>query len=119
MKKLKILIVEDDKSSELLLFAITKQYSKKTIVSNNGLESLNIVRSNPDIDLIFMDIRMPVMDGCEVIKRIREFNQDVIIFVTSASDHNENSMKCGANEFVPKPIKIQKLQELIEIYFKN
>jgi CheY-like chemotaxis protein len=43
----------------------------------NGFEAVNLCKNNPDIDIILMDIQMPIMNGYEAIKKIREFNEDV------------------------------------------
>jgi CheY-like chemotaxis protein len=60
------------------------------------------MQKNPDIDIILMDIQMPIMNGYEAIKRIREFNEDVIIITQSAfvfTDEAEKAIKMGGNGY--------------------
>ena len=82
-KNIKIVMVDDEADfRQLMTFWLeSKGYSIKAAAS--GQEGIALVQAeNPDI--IFMDLRMPVMDGAETIKRIREFNKDVPIIIISA-----------------------------------
>jgi len=82
-EKNKILIVDDEADFRQLLKFWLESKGYAVVTANNGEESLKKTKEeNPD--LIFMDLRMPVMDGVEAIKRIREFNQEVPIIVISA-----------------------------------
>ena len=119
MKNLKILIVEDDKSSEILLSILIEKYSKEILIAHTGLQAIEMFINNPDIDLIFMDIRIPIMDGYEAIRRIKKINQNVIIFAQSANEYNtiEKIIDCGCNEFIQKPYRNNLINKLIEKYF--
>jgi CheY-like chemotaxis protein len=67
------------------------------------------MQKNPDIDIILMDIQMPIMNGYEAIKRIREFNEDVIIITQSAfvfTDEAEKAIKMGGNGYFDPLIKV-------------
>jgi len=122
IRKLKILIAEDDTISELFLNATIKKYSKEVLNCKTGAEAVEICLNNPDVDLIFMDIRMPEMDGYEATALIRQFNKEVIIVAQTAfvqSGIRENALKAGCNEYIPKPIAKRKLVELIHKYFEN
>ncbi len=82
-KNIKIVMVDDEADfRQLMTFWLeSKGYSIKA--ASNGQEGVALVQAeNPDI--IFMDLRMPVMDGAETIRRIREFNKDVPIIIISA-----------------------------------
>ncbi|MCX7662096.1 MAG: response regulator [Candidatus Omnitrophica bacterium] len=82
-RKIKVLIVDDEADFRELLKFWLESKGYLVIVASNGQESLEKTKQeNPDI--IFMDLRMPVMDGVEAIKNIRQFNQDVPIIVISA-----------------------------------
>lgn len=119
-KDIRILIVEDDEISSLHLSVISKDVAKTVHVVNDGLEALSKLKNDPGFDLIFMDIKMPVMDGLEATKRIREFNSEVIIIAQTAfafyEDH-ENALAAGCNDFISKPIKKAELIGLINKYF--
>ena len=119
---LKILIAEDDESSELLVAIGIEQYGKEILMARNGLEAVEVCRNNPDIDLILMDIQMPVMSGYKATKKIREFNSEVIIIALTAcglSGDREEAIEAGCNDYISKPIKIHDLLVLIDKYFRK
>ena len=119
---LKILVAEDDKISRLLLSKIVKASGKTVLEAKNGSEAVAICRSNPDIDLILMDIQMPELNGYEATRQIRQFNKDVVIIAQSAfglSDDREKSILAGCNDYISKPINKLELLALIFKYFNN
>ena len=119
---LKILIAEDNDLSDFLLRKTVQQYAKEIICVRTGTEAIARALQNPDIDLILMDIKMPEMDGYNAIRRIREFNKDVIIIVQTAfalsSDRNK-AFEAGCNEYISKPIRQVLLKQMIERLFTN
>jgi CheY-like chemotaxis protein len=120
--KLKILIAEDDDVSEMLLDKTVKMFGKEILKAGTGVEAVEACKNNPDIDLVLMDIRMPEMGGYEAIRRIREFNNDVVIIAQTAyglSGDREKAIEAGCNDYVAKPIKKDELIGLIQKYFKN
>ncbi|MCX6158095.1 MAG: PAS domain S-box protein [Ignavibacteriae bacterium] len=121
IKKLKILIAEDDETSRMYISLIVKMYSKEILTAQNGIEAVDICRNNPDIDLIMMDIKMPAMDGDEATKQIRLFNKSVVIIAQTAfalKGDRERLIKSGCNDYMTKPVNRNLLGELIIKYFK-
>ncbi len=119
-KKLKILIVEDDETSVLLLMLILKEYSRETLVVTTGVDAIEECRLNPDIDLVMMDIKMPVLDGYEAARQIREFNKDVVIIAQTAyglSGDDDKAIAAGCNDYLAKPLDISILKGLMQKYF--
>lgn len=119
---LKVLIVEDDETSQMLLSIEMKNFSKEILKATTGLEAIEICRQHPDIDLVLMDIQMPIMSGYETTRKIREFNKDMIIIVQTAfalTGDREKSIEAGCNDYIAKPIKKYELLALIQSYFKN
>jgi len=117
MKNLKILIVEDDEVSYLLLKRTIQKIGKEVLHAITGVEAIEACRSNPDLDLILMDIRMPIMDGCEATRQIRQFNKDVIIIAQTAyafAGDSEIAIEAGCNDYISKPINMTLLFELIK-----
>ncbi len=120
VRKLKILIAEDDELSEMLIDNFIKIFGKEILKARTGKEAVEICRDNPDIDLILMDIRMPLLGGYEATKQIREFNKEVIIIAQTAyglTGDREKSIKSGCNDYLAKPINKTKLQTMIQKYF--
>jgi len=119
IKKLKILIAEDDENSEKLISLIVKDFSRELLKVRTGNEAIEICRTNSDTDLILMDIQMPEMDGYEATRQIRQFNKDVIIIAQTAyglSGDREKAIEAGCNDYITKPIK---KVELLSIISKN
>ena len=117
---LKILITDDDVISGKLVNRIVLRISRQIISVNSGREAIETCRNNPDIDLILMDISMPQIDGYEVTRQIRQFNQKVIIIAqtakASAKDIND-ALEAGCNDHIPKPINGKDLLQVIQKYF--
>lgn len=114
--KYKIMIVEDDKFSEVLLTLAVEAISKKIIKVRNGIDAVELCRENPDIDLILMDIKMPEMDGYEATRQIRQFNKDVIIIAQTAFgqiSERENVLESGFNDYIAKPLSVNSVGSLI------
>ncbi len=122
IKKLKILIVEDDEPSEKLITIGVGKFSSEIIIAKTGTEAVENCRRNPDIDLVLMDIQMPEMDGYEATRQIRHFNKKVIIIAQTAyalGGDREKALEAGCTDYISKPIKRADLMELINKYFKN
>ena len=119
---LKILVVEDDEDSKYLITNIIRKFGKEILFAATGGEAVEASRTNPDIDLILMDIRMPDMDGYKATRQIREFNTEVIIIAQTAyamSGDREKAIAAGCNDYIAKPIKIQTFNSLIQGYFRK
>ena len=122
VKKLKILIAEDDPFSFQFLEILLKNYCDDIIHANNGKEAVDLCVRNPDIDLILMDVKMPVLDGNKATKNIRKFNQDVIIIAQTAyafTDDQEKMMEAGCNDYITKPISEENLKAVINKWCKK
>lgn len=120
VRKLKILIAEDDEVSQMLIDHYIKMFGKEILKARSGVEAVKACRDNPDIDLILMDIRMPDKGGYEATQQIREFNKDVIIIAQTAyglSGDREKAIKFGCNEYISKPINKNELLAMIQKYF--
>ena len=114
--KLKILIAEDEETSEEFITIIAKEMGNEVINVQNGIEAVEACRKNLDIDLILMDMRMPVMDGYEATRQIREFNNEVIIIAQTAyalSGDKEKAITAGCDDYITKPIKTDELKRKI------
>ncbi|MFY9150401.1 MAG: response regulator, partial [Prolixibacteraceae bacterium] len=119
---LKILIAEDDETSEKLITITINKLSKEVIKARTGKAAVEICRKNPEIDLILMDIQMPDMNGYEATRQIRQFNNDVVIIAQTAfglSGDREKAIEAGCNDYIAKPINKAKLLSLVQKYFKK
>ena len=117
----KVLIVEDDLVSSQYLRKILGKYDITVIHAENGEQAVEFVKNTPDIDLILMDIRMPVMDGIEAIKLIKQIDPDLPIIAQTAytfSEEKNKIMSSGCNGYLAKPLDSVKLNALIDRYLK-
>lgn len=117
---LKILIVENDEPSYILLSKIIENLSKEILKAKTGLEAVNLYSNNPDIDLVLMDIQMPELDGYEATRQIRKINKEVVIIAQTAIalvGDIEKAIEAGCNDYISKPINKSELLLLIQKYF--
>jgi CheY-like chemotaxis protein len=119
---LKILIAEDDETSEKLLSIVANTIGKVVFKAKTGFEAVEIFRANSDIDLILMDIQMAGLNGYDATRQIRQFNKDVIIIAQTAyglSGDREKALEAGCNDYISKPIMNDELRKLVHKYFKK
>lgn len=119
----KILIVDDDPRNIFVLAAALEEYNAEIIEAENGKIALNILE-NQRVDLILMDIMMPVMNGYDTIKKIRSLDnmKDIPIIVTTAKSLKGDKEKCmaaGANDYISKPINYDILITLIKAWINK
>ena len=117
----KILIVDDDVRNS---FALSKLLSDKGItvkIAQSGQKALELLAENPDIDLVLMDIMMPVMDGYETIKRIRaqrEFKGLPILALTAKAMKGDRKkcLEAGASDYLSKPVYVDRLFSMLRVW---
>jgi CheY-like chemotaxis protein len=112
LKGKKILIVEDDLSSRLYLNKILERAGVIILNAGDGQEAVNIALNTPDLDIILMDIQLPVMDGYSALSKIKEVRKDIIIIAQTAYGllgDKEKILNSGFNDYVIKPILSQNL----------
>jgi CheY-like chemotaxis protein len=117
-----ILIAEDDNINFLLFQKIMKAKNYKIIRAQNGQEAVDICLSNPNIDLVLMDIKMPIMDGFEALEKIQPIRPNLPIIAQTAFSTNEDKekiLKFGFNDCITKPINREKLFEMIDQIFQK
>jgi PAS domain S-box-containing protein len=122
VKKLKILIAEDDEVSEKLLETVVRKFSQNIFKAKTGFEAIAVCHDHPDIDLVLMDIKMPGMDGYEATRQIRRFNNGVVIIAQTAfglTGDSEKARKVGCSDYMAKPISKIQLQEMIHKHFRE
>lgn len=110
----KILIVEDDVSSRLYLNKILEKTGAFLTSACDGSEAINAVENDPGIDIILLDIQLPVIDGYGAAKKIREMRKDVIIIAQTAYSllgDREKIIASGFDDYIVKPIFPQQLIE--------
>jgi two-component system, NtrC family, response regulator AtoC len=111
-----ILIVDDDEVMQETLSDVLKKRGYEIFSVGSGNGALSIIKKNV-IDLILLDMRLPDIDGLEVLKKIKEFDTEIlVIMMTAYSDVQTavSSMKSGAYDYINKPFELEELKLLIE-----
>ncbi|MHC1703294.1 MAG: response regulator [Tenuifilaceae bacterium] len=113
-----MLVAEDERSNFRFIEVLLKRTNVKILHANNGKEAIDIFSNNP-IDLILMDIKMPVMDGLEATREIKKLNKEIPIIAQTAyaMQNDENiCLDAGCDEYISKPIQPEKLMLLLKKY---
>lgn len=117
-----ILIVEDDLSSQLYLNKILEKTGALLLNAGDGQKAIDFVKRYPEIDIILMDIQLPVMDGYQATEEIRKIKKDIIIIAQTAygllSDREKYS-DSGFDDYIIKPIMSQVLIEKMVLNLKQ
>jgi len=121
LKGKKILVVDDDMRTTFAVAHLMSESGMKPLKAENGERALRLLDEQPDIDLVLMDIMMPVMDGYETMRRIRaqEKFRSLPIIALTAKAMEEDREKClavGANDYLPKPVDPLRLFSLMRVW---
>jgi CheY-like chemotaxis protein len=126
LEEMKIIVADDYYTNRLLVSEILKSLGHDFIEAENGLQALEALENNNDIDLVLMDIEMPVMSGLEAMKYIREklVYPKNLIPIIALTAHNpgfftDDNMDRGFNQTLVKPYSIDKIAELLKGYNKS
>lgn len=123
LKGKKILIVDDDPRNIFVLASVLENYDAEVLETENGQAALEVLKKHK-VDLILMDIMMPVMDGYETIKLIRNNDtmKDIPIITLTAKSLKAEKDKCiaaGANDYISKPVDYDALIHLINAWINK
>jgi CheY-like chemotaxis protein len=118
-----VLIVDDDMRNIFALSTVLEGYDMKILAADNGREAIRIVQSEPEIDVVLMDIMMPEMDGLETMREIRKIarGQDLPIIAVTAKAMKGDRQRCleaGAWDYLSKPVETQQLLATLRAWLK-
>jgi len=117
-----ILITEDEEVNFFYLKTLLKNTHAKILRAKNGKEAVDLIKENTSIDLILMDLSMPVMDGYEAMKSIKALFPSIPIIAQTAFTLSEDREKClnaGFNDYIAKPIKKRNLLNLMSDHLER
>jgi HAMP domain-containing protein/CheY-like chemotaxis protein/GAF domain-containing protein len=117
----RILIVDDDVRNVFALTSVLESSGMEVVYAENGREAIETLQTNPEVDLVLMDIMMPEMDGYETIRAIRsdeQFEQLPIISLTAKAmkGDREKSIGAGASDYITKPVDTDQLLSLMRVW---
>lgn len=114
-----ILVVDDEDVNAIFIEAVLQETNVQVIFAKNGQEAIDLCKTINKIDLILMDLKMPVMNGLAATKEIRNFNPDIPIIAQTALaslEDKRESLNAGCNDIVTKPIEVQELLYKVNKY---
>jgi CheY-like chemotaxis protein len=106
VKNLTILVAEDDTTSQIYISELLRGKCKKIFFAENGKEAVQLFSENPEIDLVLMDMKMPLMDGFQATAKIKEINRDTVVIAQTAyalSGDKQKILEAGCDDYLPKP----------------
>lgn len=117
----KVLLVDDDLRNTFALISALEPEGFQCVIARNGLEALQALEDDEDLELVLMDTMMPEMDGLEATRRIREnpkYRKLPIISLTAKAmrEDQENCLAAGANDYLTKPFKLEHLFSLLRVW---
>jgi len=124
LKNKKILVVDDDMRNIFALSSALESYDMQVEIANDGQEALTKLDEITDIDLVLMDIMMPVMDGYDAMRHIRKqvkYAKLPVIALTAKAmkEDREKCIEAGANDYITKPVDIDRLLALMQIWLEQ
>ena len=117
----RVLIVDDDVRNVFALTSALEAHGMEVLYAENGVQGIQTLQANPDVDVVLMDVMMPEMDGYETMRAIRaipEFSALPILAVTAKAmkEDRDRSIAAGASEWMTKPVNPDELLALIGIW---
>ncbi len=117
----KILVVEDDFSSRLYLNKLLEKTGVEIFNASNGQEAYEMAKANPGIEVILMDIQLPIIDGYTCTRMLRDEGSRIVIIAQTAyglTGDKEKMLNSGFNDYLIKPISNNQLLEKLYLYLK-
>lgn len=114
-----ILVVDDVEFNLNLIEMFFKHTGAKLLLAANGKEALDICKLTPHIDIVLMDIQMPIMDGLEATREIRKLYPEMPVIAITAFVHSSDKQRCidaGCVDFLPKPCSRKDLLMTVNKY---
>jgi PAS domain S-box-containing protein len=115
-----VLIAEDDDISLMYLREILKDLNVKILYAENGSKAVEIIKSHPTVNMVLMDLKMPVLNGLEATRQIKELRPGLPVIAQTAFASpvdEQRSMEAGCDDFMAKPIDKNMLIEKINKYY--
>ena len=107
-------MVDDDFRNLFAMTALLERGHAKVVIAESGADAIATLERTPDIDIVLMDIMMPVMDGYETIRAIRMIDRlktlpIIVVTGRAAAGERQCCLDAGANDYVPKPVDTAEL----------
>lgn len=116
-----ILIAEDERGIRMLIRDFLKKEGYNVLEAANGLEAVTLFGQNPNVDLVILDVMMPVLKGWEVCREIRQTSDVPVLFLTALGDTQDEltGFKSGADDYIVKPFEYEILMARVKAMLKR
>jgi CheY-like chemotaxis protein len=117
----KVLIVDDDARNIFALTSVLEEHQMNILSADSGREAINILQSDPAVDIVLMDIMMPEMDGVETIQEIRKISRlknlpIVAVTAKAMKGDREKCIEAGAWDYLSKPVDTQQMMTVLRAW---
>ncbi|GGK18645.1 histidine kinase [Deinococcus malanensis] len=120
----RVLVVDDDIRNIFALTAVLERHRMQVLTAENGRDAIQMLESNPDVDIVLMDVMMPELDGYEttrLIRQNRKWKNLPIISLTAKAmpGDREQSIESGASDYISKPVNTGQLLSLLRVWLSR
>ncbi|NOJ04201.1 response regulator [Vibrio splendidus] len=113
---LEVLVVDDIKMNQIIIQQMLRKHEIEPVIASNGVEGLELASDN-DYDIVFMDCRMPVMDGFEATEKLRNkgYSKSIVALTAGTTlEERERCIQCGMDDILSKPYTANDLKEMLK-----
>ncbi|GMM87360.1 ATP-binding protein [Vibrio fortis] len=113
---LKVLVVDDIKMNQIIIQQMLRKHEIEPAIANNGVEGFELASAN-EYDVVFMDCRMPIMDGFEATKKLRAkgYTKSIVALTAGTTlEERERCIECGMDDILSKPYTANDLKEMLK-----
>jgi len=117
-----VLLAEDHRNNQYVLSKMLEVAGVRSVTASNGLEAVEVIRTNKSVSLALLDLKMPLMDGYQAMKEIRKIRPDVVIIAQTAyalQGDREKIIEAGFDDYLAKPITLDDLRSVIYKYLSE
>ena len=114
-----ILIAEDENTNFEFLRILFEKMNIRVLWAKNGIEAIRFCEDDPSIDLVLMDIKMPLLNGFEATRKIKQMRPGLTVVAQTAfamANDKEEAFSAGCDDYLPKPINIKQLKNILKKY---
>ncbi|HRR93356.1 MAG TPA: response regulator [Bacteroidales bacterium] len=114
-----VLLAEDHRNNQYVLSKMLEPAGVRSVTASNGMEAVEVIKSNKSVSVSLLDLKMPLMDGYQAMKEIRKIRPDIVIIAQTAyalQGDREKIIEAGFDDYLAKPITLDDLKSVINKY---
>ncbi|MEA3504948.1 MAG: ATP-binding protein, partial [Bacteroidota bacterium] len=114
-----LLLVEDENSNYLFIKEVVKVLKVELLHAWNGKEAMELYEQHPEIGMVFLDIKLPDVNGYDLVKKMKKINKNIPIIAQTAyafSGEREKAISRGCDDYISKPMRMDNIRKMFEKY---